>query len=286
MQKKIALATTTLHLLHRLMNSEWNLSTSAKKQLYSACITLISDYGSPIWWSQQKKFEKLFQKLQNSATRKILEAFRFSPSAAMKLKSAILSFKIRLDKTSELYALRVISLSENHSIKQRTSYIFSSELETDIDVDENHYLDWNQYSQVNIKKQHSTQLIKVLHSICKYLSKLNLESLTQNELISAPWTVFPKLNIHISKLNKKLATVKHLNRLKSLMLVENRLKNAILYTDESKLDTNLGAGLCYMYKNITHQQFWNLETYMKVYDAELFDIHQALKLALKEIAKY
>jgi len=59
----------------------------------------------------------------------------------MKLKSAILSFKIRLDKTSELYALRVISLSENHSIKQRTSYIFSSELETDIDVDENHYLD-------------------------------------------------------------------------------------------------------------------------------------------------
>ncbi len=70
------------------------------------------------------------------------------------------------------------------------------------------------------------------------------------------------------------------------MLVDNRLKNAILYTDESKLDTNLEAGLCYMYKNITHQQFWNLETHMKVYDAELFDIHQTLKLKLKEIAKY
>ena len=229
---------------------------------------------------------KTVSKASKLSNQKILEAFRSSSSAAMKLKSAILSFKIRLDKTSELYALRVISLSENHSIKQRTSYIFAYELETDIDVDENHYLDWNQYSQVNIKKQHSTQLIKVLHSICKYLSKLNLESLTQNELISAPWTVFSKLNIHISKLNKKLATVKHLNRLKSLMLVNNKLKNAILYTDESKLDTNLEARLCYIYKNITHQQFWNLEIYMKVYDTKLFDIHQTLKLELKEIAKY
>ncbi len=59
----------------------------------------------------------------------------------MKLKSAILSPKIRLDKTSELYALRVTSLSENHSIRQQTPYTFSSGLETGIDVDENHYLD-------------------------------------------------------------------------------------------------------------------------------------------------
>ena len=103
------------------------MSISAEKQLYSACITFINDYDSSIWWKQQKNFEKLFQKLQNSATKKILEAFRFSSSAAMKLESAILSFKIKLDKTSELYALKMTSSSENHLIKQRTSYTFSSE---------------------------------------------------------------------------------------------------------------------------------------------------------------
>jgi hypothetical protein len=48
---------------------------------------------------------------------------------------------LRLDKTSELYALRITTLSENHSIRQRTSYIYSSELETEFDIDENHYLD-------------------------------------------------------------------------------------------------------------------------------------------------
>ena len=159
-QKKIVLTTKTLHLLHRLMNSEWDLLTSAEKQLYSACITFINDYDSSIWWKQQKNFEKLFQKLQNSATRKILEVFRFLLSAAMKLKLIILSLKIKLDKTSELYALKVINLSENHSIKQRTSYTFSSEFRTDIDIDENQYLNWNQYFNTSVKKNIQHSLLK------------------------------------------------------------------------------------------------------------------------------
>jgi hypothetical protein len=71
-QKKIASATRTLHLLHRLMNSEWGLSMSAGKQLYSACITSISDYGSPIWWNQQKNFEKLFQNFKIQLLKRFL----------------------------------------------------------------------------------------------------------------------------------------------------------------------------------------------------------------------
>ena len=47
-QKKIASATRTLHLLHRLLNSEWGLSAAAGRQLYSACITSISDYRCQI----------------------------------------------------------------------------------------------------------------------------------------------------------------------------------------------------------------------------------------------
>ena len=80
--------------------------------------------------------------------------------------------------------------------------------------------------------------------------------------------------------------MKHLNRLKDLVSVQNKFKNIIIYTDKSKLDTNLDAELCFMYKDITYQQFWNLEINMKVYDAELFSIHQALKLKLKEITKH
>jgi len=46
------------------------------------------------------------------------------------------------------------------------------------------------------------------------------------------------------------------------------------------------VGLCYVYKDNIHQQSWNLETTMKVYDAELFGISQSLKFGLKETLKH
>ncbi len=157
-QKKIASATRTLHLLHRLLNSEWGLSAAAGRQLYSACITSISDYGCQIWWNRQKGFVKLFQKLQNAAMRKILGAFRTSPCAAMELESATLPPHIRLDKTCMLYALRITTLSENHPIRQRTPYNYPPGFETGQDIDENHYLDWNELANSQINKKHPTQL--------------------------------------------------------------------------------------------------------------------------------
>jgi hypothetical protein len=185
---------------------------------------------------------------------------------------------LRLDKTSELYALRIATLSENHPIRQRTPYTYPPELETGFDIDENHYLDWNQHPNSLIKKKHPTQLIKVLYSLCKYLpDRLNLEVSTLKELNNAPWHVFSDIDIQISKADKKLATVEHLNRLENLLSTQTKSRNAILYTDGSKLEENLGAGLCYMYKDITHQQSWNLGTTMEVYDAELFGIAQSLK---------
>ena len=162
---------------------------------------------------------------------------------------------MRLDKTSELYALRIATLSENHPIRQRTPYTYPPELETGFDIDENHYLDWNQHPNSLIKKKHPTQLIKVLYSLCKYLpDRLNLEVSTLKELNNAPWHVFSDIDIQISKADKKLATVEHLNRLENLLSTQTKSRNAILYTDGSKLEGNLGAGLCYMYKDITHQQ--------------------------------
>ena len=141
------------------------MSVSAERQLYLSCITAISDFGCQIWWKQQKSFEKLFQKLQNAATRKILGAFRTSPCAAMELESALLPPSIRFDKTCMMYALRVTTLSENHPIRQRTPYNYPPGYESGQDIDENHHLDWNQLANSQNNKRHSTQLIKILNSI-------------------------------------------------------------------------------------------------------------------------
>ena len=126
------------------MNSEWELSVQAEKQLYTVCITSVSDYEVEIWWRNQKNYQNQLQKLQNTALHKILEVFKTSSAAAMKLKADIKSVKIKLNKRCRKYILRVITLSENHLVRQRTLYSHSSEEinKQKISIKLN-YLDWN-----------------------------------------------------------------------------------------------------------------------------------------------
>jgi len=167
-KKKIASATWTLHLLHRLLSSEWGLSAAAGRQLYIACITFISDYGCQVWFNNQKGFLNSYQKLQNSALRKVLGAFKTSPSSAMEIEVAICPPIVRFQKTCRLYALRIACMTENHSIRQRTPITFSPEYQTGIDLDENKFLDWNETS-IQTMKKHPTQLIRILHTLSDLL---------------------------------------------------------------------------------------------------------------------
>ncbi len=48
-QTKIIAVTRTLHSLFKLMNSEWKLNMKSEKQLYLACVIIISDYNIKIW---------------------------------------------------------------------------------------------------------------------------------------------------------------------------------------------------------------------------------------------
>ena len=126
------------------MNSEWELSVQAEKQLYTVCITSVSDYEVEIWWRNQKNYQNQLQKLQNTALHKILEVFKTSSAAAMELKADIKPVKIRLNKKCRKYALRVITLSENHSVRQRTSHSYSlKEISEQKILIKLNYLNWN-----------------------------------------------------------------------------------------------------------------------------------------------
>ena len=123
---KVSAATKTLHLIHRLMNSEWNLTAAAARQLYTICIIFISDYAVQVWWKDQRSYIDKLQKLQNSALRKILKVFKTSSTAALQIEATVSSSKVRLNRLCRQYVLRVTTLSENHSIRKRTSYSFPS----------------------------------------------------------------------------------------------------------------------------------------------------------------
>ncbi len=256
-----------------MLNSEWGLSAAAGRQLYIACITFINDYGCQVWFNNQKGFLNSFQKLQNSALRKVLEAFKTSSSSAMKIKAAICSFIVRFQKICRLYALRIAGMTENHPIRQRTSITYSSEYQTGLDLNKTKFLDWNETS-LQTKKKHSTQLIRILHTLFDLLS--NTSKLKEYSLKDISFNR-KRVNIQISKEDKDQTTKNHLNLVKRILSSNGKSQHTVIYTDEFKIQANVSASLAYMSERNSDEKSWNLENSLKVFNAELFAIFQAIK---------
>ncbi len=124
MQMKIVAVTRTLHSLFKLMNSEWKLNAKSERQLYLACIIIISDYNVEIWWNNQKSHAIKFRKLQNAALRKILKAFQTSLIKVMQIKTEISSVKVQLDQKCKNYAIKIVELLKKHLIRKWTFISF------------------------------------------------------------------------------------------------------------------------------------------------------------------
>ncbi len=129
---RIANATRALHTIMSLMKSESGLSPSAARQLYMSCIIPISDYGSEIWYNNQKSFEKRFQKLQNLAIRKILGTFKTTPCEGMKIEASLLSSKIRLYQKNQKYAIGIAKIEVYNSVCKLVPNTYTQNLSTSI----------------------------------------------------------------------------------------------------------------------------------------------------------
>jgi hypothetical protein len=306
---KISTATRIFHQIARLFNTERDLSFQAMRQLYIACITSVADYEVSIWWNNQKYLLEKYQKLQNSALRKILKAFKTSFYMAMKLEAAIISSKARFNRICKNYALRIMQILKNHSIRLRVSTSFSS-YNNEAELDWEKYLDWNEKNQAieteiaeissnseseqrhrkkrrKIKrksKKEVSQLFKITSKIAELLSSLKTERIKQKW--NASWTqnLTSLINIQISKLDKEKTAILHHNKIQKILKNNEDNSNIILYSDESKNEqlNKLEAGVIYTTNLTINQSYsWNLESGMKVFDAELFAIEKVFEIAFK-----
>jgi len=108
-----------LNRLNRLTTVTKGLSSFAIRQLYLACITSVTDYGSELWWKVNSKINlKPLQAIQNQGNRKILGVFKTAPSIPMELEAALPPPQIRLNHKSRRYILRVLKLSSKHPVKE------------------------------------------------------------------------------------------------------------------------------------------------------------------------
>ena len=149
----------------------------------------------------------------------------------MELEANIEPVKVRLNKKCRKYTLRVITLPETHSIRQRTPLSFPPENETGQEIPlESNFLDWNQNS---CSQKHPTQLVRVLNSISTLVSTaVQISVQSENP---APWgksiSEVAKVNITEEEDREKIVK-EHFTQIK--LLIEQ--KTPIFYTDGSKLN--------------------------------------------------
>src|SRR5437879_8216146 len=115
-----------------LPNYDWGLSAPAIRQLYYTCITPIADYGAEVWWKGQTGLANKLNKVQSEANRRILGAFKTSPTASLEIEASTLPVPIRLDRQCKRYAYRVLQMLPDHPVRQRTPVSFPSTLQTEI----------------------------------------------------------------------------------------------------------------------------------------------------------
>ena len=88
-----------------------------------------------MWYNSQnsqKLFMNQLQKLQNSTLRKTLRSFRIASSETTKIELNILSIEIRMHLKMQKYALCTLKMTENHSIRIRTSIFYFFEYQNKI----------------------------------------------------------------------------------------------------------------------------------------------------------
>jgi ribonuclease HI len=274
-EHKVAAAKRALHSISRLATSEWGLSASAFRQLYLTCITTVSDFGAEVWWKEQKTHIEKLQSLQNLAMRKILGAFRSSPSAAMEVELSILPPKIRLNQQCRKFAIRVISMPATHPVRQRTPASYPPELETEHEPNPK-YAEWVECEEPG--RCYETQLIRVLSTV-RYI----LPSTPRVERIDItrhpPWrSTLPdidRMEVFVSAKQKVDAAADHKSLFERIMADSQSLA---IYTDGSMMDGKAGAGVVALHETGLKKGLHGLGTTMEVYDAELFGIERATNM--------
>jgi hypothetical protein len=128
---RTSLAKQALYRVKRLTSITRGLSPFAVRQLYLACITSVSDYGSILWWTKLNKTQiRPLQVIQNLALRKILGVFKTAPILPMEVEAALLLPIARLNHIQRRYILRALKLDRNYPVKvefEKTIQVLSKE---------------------------------------------------------------------------------------------------------------------------------------------------------------
>jgi len=280
---RTSLAKQAFYRLNRLVNIARGLSPFAVRQLYLACVTSVSDYGSVLWWGKINKTQiRPLQAIQNLATKKILGVFKTAPIAPRELESTLLPPIIRLNHSQRRYVFRVLKLGLNHPIRAEFNKITSCEPELDSLSDSS-----NNTSELNQLKN-QTQIQRLIGSIRNLVDLETLEPI--KHFYFAPWERELPYSVKISLNSKEEEAKLHKQYLNNIVC--SNIKT--IYTDGSQTPDGLGIGLGFVVFDNTDFYIPTIPTYSYkenigssaiVYNGELEGITKALEVTSRTAEK-
>jgi ribonuclease HI len=257
-------AKSAYYRMNRLANIERGLSPYALRQIYLACVTSVSDYGSIIWWRGQKNLLQPLQALQNLAVRKILGVFKTAPIRPMEIEAALPPPEVRLNSNIRQYAFRVLKLSPSHPINIEINKVESFRDDFDLQA---------------IKPMQIERIYTSIQGL------VDLDSLEQiQHFYFSPWERSTPYQVKISKASKTDTATAHNQYLDTVR--GNSTKS--IYTDASALpnQTGIGVGIAVFDNsaiNIPDTPVfinkWNIGSEQLVYNGELDGITSAIEHA-------
>ena len=276
---KTASGKRALGVLMRLANTESGLSPPAMRQLYLACVVPITDFGAEVWWKEQKIYSDQLQTIQNIALRKILGAFRTTPTSAMHIEAAIPPVHIRLTHLQRKYAIRILTMPMSHPVRQRCPLSFPPALYAMIGPDEGSEK-WIEWDTLNVeRKPYQSRLVKCLSTLSPWISNASdIESSSIDE--APPWTE-TSVKIMISDNSKDDTAKAHTQQVARLLADK---KNIIAYSDGSMCQDKVGTGAVIYIPGLPAIELSiPMGCQVEVYDAELLGIKIAANKALHTI---
>jgi hypothetical protein len=110
----------TVGIIGKLREMYKSISNQTIRQLYDSCVRPVLEYISPVWYhSFTGQWKEKTQNIQNTALRKIMNAFKSSPIKAIQRDANILPLNVRMKTIRSRFGIQVIRDVCSRNIIQR-----------------------------------------------------------------------------------------------------------------------------------------------------------------------
>jgi hypothetical protein len=257
--QKARLAETRL----KSLSSTQGLAPGLIRRIQIAAVQSVALYGAELWWRGQKTWAQDIQKLVNKQARAITGALKTTPIAPLIREANLTPADPLLDDKQRKYALRALKLPSDHpinSILPPTLRYGDGEAQP------------GEYSTDNL--QWAGQ--ETPKNIGQRLARKLTENLSLDPSEGFETTCWPK--------GKSFPGEIIIQQTKEAEIEARQPQNGLVYwTDGSRLDTAAtGAGIAWKSNRDWREKAISLGKTKEVFDAELYGIQEALKLAYRE----